>query len=66
MAQTPKPINEVAAEIGILDSELELYGKSKAKVNLSILDRLSHRKDGKYIVVAGYAAFLVRSLIATG
>lgn len=54
MAQTPKPVAELAAEIGIQANELENYGKYKAKVDLSILDRLSHRKDGKYIVVAGY------------
>jgi methylenetetrahydrofolate dehydrogenase (NADP+)/methenyltetrahydrofolate cyclohydrolase/formyltetrahydrofolate synthetase len=57
MAQTPKPVAELAAEIGIQTNELENYGKYKAKVDLSILDRLSHRKDGKYIVVAGYAPF---------
>ncbi|KAF9532986.1 FTHFS-domain-containing protein [Crepidotus variabilis] len=53
MAQTPKPVAELAQEIGILPSELESYGKYKAKVDLSILERLSHRKDGKYIVVSG-------------
>ena len=53
MAQTPKPITELGQEIGVLSSELESYGKYKAKVDLSILDRLAHRKDGKYIVVSG-------------
>lgn len=53
MAQTPKPIAELAQEVGILPSELENYGMYKAKVDLSILERLSHRKDGKYIVVSG-------------
>ncbi|KAJ3514842.1 hypothetical protein NLJ89_g2136 [Agrocybe chaxingu] len=53
MAQTPKPIAELATEIGILPHELESYGKYKAKVDLSILGRLAHRKDGKYIVVSG-------------
>ncbi|CAA7271696.1 unnamed protein product [Cyclocybe aegerita] len=53
MAQTPKPVAELATEIGILANELESYGKYKAKVDLSILDRLAHRKDGKYIVVSG-------------
>lgn len=54
MAQTPKPVAQLAQEIGILPDELESYGKYKAKVELSILDRLSHRTDGKYIVIAGY------------
>ena len=53
MAQTPKPIAELAEELGILPSELESYGQYKAKVDLSIIDRLSYRKDGKYIVVSG-------------
>ncbi|KAF9227925.1 FTHFS-domain-containing protein [Gyrodon lividus] len=53
MAQTPKPVVQLAQEIGLLPDELESYGKYKAKVELSVLDRLTHRKDGKYIVVAG-------------
>jgi methylenetetrahydrofolate dehydrogenase (NADP+)/methenyltetrahydrofolate cyclohydrolase/formyltetrahydrofolate synthetase len=58
MAQTPKPITELAHEIGLLSNELESYGQSKAKVDLSVLDRLAYRKDGKYIVVAGLVALL--------
>lgn len=53
LAQTPKLIADLAHEIGIQSNELENYGKYKAKVDLSILDRLAHRKDGKYIVVSG-------------
>ena len=53
MAQTPKPINQLALEIGLIPDELESYGKYKAKVELSVLDRLAHRKDGKYIVISG-------------
>lgn len=53
MAQTPKNIATLAQEIGVFGSELELYGKAKAKVSLDILQRLAHRKDGKYVVVAG-------------
>lgn len=52
-SQIPKPIADLASEIGVSPSELELYGRNKAKVQLSILDRLAHRKNGKYIVVAG-------------
>ena len=33
-AATPLPITQIAAEAGILPDELELYGKSKAKVPL--------------------------------
>ncbi|KAF7338293.1 FTHFS-domain-containing protein [Mycena venus] len=53
MAQTPKRVSELGLEIGLLPDELESYGKYKAKVELSVLDRLAHRKDGKYIVISG-------------
>lgn len=52
-AQVPRPISQIAHEIGLLSSELEPYGDVKAKVSLSVLDRLRDRIDGKYIVVAG-------------
>ena len=53
IAQAAKPISieKIAAEAGILSDELELYGKSKAKVHLSIRDRLKSSPNGKYIVV---------------
>ncbi|KAI0082803.1 FTHFS-domain-containing protein [Panus rudis PR-1116 ss-1] len=53
MAQTPKPITQLAHEIGLIPDEVESYGKYKAKVELSVLERLAHRKDGKYIVISG-------------
>ena len=49
----PKYITTLAKEIGISPGELDSYGKFKAKVDLDILKRLEHRKNGKYIVVAG-------------
>lgn len=52
-SQTPRPIAQVANEVGILAEELEPYGDKKAKVSLDILERLKHRTNGKYIVVAG-------------
>ncbi|MCJ1441117.1 MAG: tetrahydrofolate synthase [Stictis urceolatum] len=52
-SQQPKLINKVAQEIGILNHELEPYGASKAKVDLSLLKRLEHRRNGRYILVAG-------------
>merc|ERR1719461_222673 len=52
-AQTPKDISVLAHEIGLLPSEVDLYGKKKAKVSLSTLERLSSRKNGKYVVVTG-------------
>ena len=53
MAQTPKPITTLAQELGLHADELESYGKYKAKVDLKVLERLKHRKNGKYIVVSG-------------
>ncbi|KAF7294927.1 FTHFS-domain-containing protein [Mycena indigotica] len=53
MAHTPKRITELGLEIGLLPDELESYGKYKAKVELSVLERLAHRKNGKYIVISG-------------
>ena len=50
-AATLRPIADVAAGAGIEPDELELYGRYKAKVDLSILDRLSDRPDGKIVNV---------------
>src|SRR5579871_2257243 len=50
-AATPIPIDQIASEAGIHPDELELYGKTKAKVHLSIRDRLKDVPNGKYIVV---------------
>lgn len=49
----PKPICNLAREIGLLTEEVEPYGDTKAKVLLSTLKRLKHQPDGKYVVVAG-------------
>ncbi|GAC1621699.1 MAG: formate--tetrahydrofolate ligase [Ktedonobacteraceae bacterium] len=46
-----KPITEVAADMGLLPDELELYGKYKAKVPLDVLKRLAGHPQGKYIDV---------------
>lgn len=45
------PIAEVAKKIGIKDSELEPYGRFKAKLNDSLADRLSSKPDGKLVLV---------------
>src|SRR5271169_1634228 len=50
-AATPVPIDRIADKAGILPDELELYGKTKAKVHLSIIDRLKNVPNGKYVVV---------------
>lgn len=48
---TLKPIRQVAEEMGLEESELELYGDYKAKIKLEVLDRLADAPDGKYIDV---------------
>ena len=52
-AQHPKPITMVADEVGIAAHELESYGASKAKVDLTLLRRLNHRRNGRYVLVTG-------------
>ncbi len=46
-----KPIREIAKEVGIKEEELEPYGNYMAKINLSILERLRDRPNGKFITV---------------
>jgi len=46
-----KLIRQVAEEAGILPEELEFYGNYKAKVHLSVRDRLARKPQGKYIDV---------------
>jgi formate--tetrahydrofolate ligase len=48
---TLRPIAEVAAEAGLLEDEVEQYGRYKAKIDLGALDRLQDRPDGKIICV---------------
>ena len=47
----PRPITEVAAELGLDDDELELYGRYKAKVGLDAIDRRAGTADGALICV---------------
>ncbi|TMG24570.1 MAG: formate--tetrahydrofolate ligase [Chloroflexi bacterium] len=49
---TPRPIVEVARELGLRDDEIELYGPWKAKVRLEAIRRLEAQNPlGKYVVV---------------
>ena len=50
-AATLRPITEIAADAGLHDDEVELYGRYKAKVDLSVLERLADRPNGKLIGV---------------
>ena len=48
---TMLPIKEVAASIGIEEDDLELYGKYKAKISDSLINRSKNNPDGKLILV---------------
>jgi len=46
-----RPVGEIAEEAGLLPDEVELYGRYKAKIGLSVLDRLADKPDAKLICV---------------
>jgi formate--tetrahydrofolate ligase len=50
-AATLRPILDVAADAGLEPDEIETYGRYKAKVDLSVLERLAGRPDAKLINV---------------
>ena len=47
----PLPIEQIALAAGLEPEEIELYGRYKAKVSLSVLDRLRDRRDGRLVCV---------------
>ena len=51
-----RPIIDVARDLGLQDDEIELYGKHKAKVNLSALKRLEKQPNGKLIYTTAITA----------
>jgi len=46
-----RPIGEIAAAAGLEPDEIDLYGRHKAKVHLSVLDRLADRPDAPLVCV---------------
>jgi formate--tetrahydrofolate ligase len=49
---TPRPIVDVARDLGLRDDEIELYGSMKAKVTLEGLRRVeAEGRRGKYVLV---------------
>ncbi|MGI8659345.1 MAG: formate--tetrahydrofolate ligase, partial [Candidatus Limnocylindria bacterium] len=49
---TMRPIADVARDLGLRDDEIELYGRTKAKITLDGIRRLeSENPRGKYVVV---------------
>ena len=53
IAQAAKlePITKIAADIGIPEDSLELYGKYKAKVNRAVLREVESRPNGQLVLV---------------
>ncbi|MET0817856.1 MAG: formate--tetrahydrofolate ligase, partial [Solirubrobacteraceae bacterium] len=47
------PIEEIAERCSLEADEIEPYGRYKGKVNLSVIDRLKDRPDGKLVCVTG-------------
>jgi formate--tetrahydrofolate ligase len=52
-AATLRPIEEIGQAVGLTPDEIEPYGRYKAKINLSALERLASAPTGKLICVAG-------------
>src|SRR5688572_21823443 len=49
---SPRPIVDIARDLGLRDEEIEPYGRTKAKVTLEAITRLeAERPRGKYVVV---------------
>ncbi len=55
IAQQHRPIriDEIAEQVGLQPDEVEPYGRYKAKISLSVLDRLSEAPEAKLVCVTG-------------
>lgn len=45
------PITEVAGKLGIVEEDIELYGRYKAKLSMDLIKRVQDKPDGKLILV---------------
>ena len=50
-AATIAPLSHIAEQLGIREEFLEPYGRHVAKIDLSVLQNVSSRPEGKYVVV---------------
>ncbi|AIO18295.1 Formate--tetrahydrofolate ligase [Candidatus Izimaplasma bacterium HR1] len=50
-AASMKNIKEIASNLGLEESDIELYGNYKAKINLDVMETLKDKKSGKVILV---------------
>ncbi|HHV51427.1 MAG TPA: formate--tetrahydrofolate ligase [Clostridiales bacterium] len=48
---TPRYIEEIAASLGLTRQDIDFYGNYKAKISLSVLERLKDKPDGKLVLV---------------
>lgn len=48
---TMKKIADIAADLGLSDDDIELYGKYKAKISLDVSERLKDKPNGNLILV---------------
>ncbi|MBN2604725.1 MAG: formate--tetrahydrofolate ligase [Bacilli bacterium] len=46
-----KKIIEIAANLGLNEDDIELYGNYKAKINLDVMDKYKNNKNGRVILV---------------
>ena len=53
IAQSAKmdPIIKIASRLGLTEDDIDLYGKYKCKIDLSVLSKNKDEKDGKLILV---------------
>lgn len=45
-----KPVLNIAESLGLSEDDLEMYGRYKAKISLSVLERLKNKPSGKLIL----------------
>lgn len=50
-ASAMKPIKEIAEKLGLIEDDLELFGKYKAKISAAALKKISTNDSGKIILV---------------
>ena len=61
----PRPVNEIAAQLGIPPEHLVPYGHTKAKLNLDYVQGLEDRPDGRLILVTAMSPTPAGDRVAT-
>ncbi len=49
---TMKDIGEIAAELGLKETDIERFGNHKAKIRLDVMEKFEKKKDGRVILVS--------------